>query len=160
MKATSFAGRIIPEPSKLLPTRALRHFTLYGLHWVRCLNTEPLHTQGPILTALLEKVQLTGGILTASDFAAYEPIVMPALKGSYKNRTVYTSHAPTSGPVLLHMLNLLESFNDEDDTNEGLRLHRFVETLKCEWASSYLDVFGGTERRSSSWLRGKVRLGL
>jgi gamma-glutamyltranspeptidase / glutathione hydrolase / leukotriene-C4 hydrolase len=87
--------------------------------------------QGPIANALIEKIHATGGILTAADFASYTPLVKPALKGSYKNRTVYTSQAPTSGPVLLHMLNLLEKF-DMNEANQGLRLHRFVEVLKCE----------------------------
>lgn len=87
--------------------------------------------QGSILSALLDKIQITGGILTAADFTGYTPIVQPALKGLYRNRTVYTSHAPTSGPALLLMLNLLERF-DPKDTDEGLKLHRFVETVKCE----------------------------
>ena len=87
--------------------------------------------QGDILNALIEKVHVTGGLLTADDFIGYTPLVKPALKGSYKNRTVYTTQAPTSGPVLLHMLNLLERF-DTSNADEGLKLHRFVETLKCE----------------------------
>lgn len=87
--------------------------------------------QGSILDALLNKIQATGGILTAEDFTSYIPLVKPALKGSFKNRTVYTSHAPTSGPALLHMLNLLERF-ETTDADEGLKLHRFVETLKCK----------------------------
>jgi len=88
---------------------------------------------GRILEALLAKIHATGGILTAADFADYKPIVRPALKGSFKGRTVYTSHAPTSGPVLLHMLNLQERFSDTVD--ENLRLHRFIETLKFGFAA-------------------------
>ena len=87
--------------------------------------------QGSILSALIKKVHATGGVLTAADFIGYTPLVKPALKGTYKNRTVYTTHAPTSGPVLLHMLNLLERF-DMSGADEGVKLHRFVETMKCE----------------------------
>ncbi|KAF8586707.1 hypothetical protein K439DRAFT_1659521 [Ramaria rubella] len=84
--------------------------------------------KGPILNALLKKIHENGGVLTADDFAGYTPKVTPALRGSYKNRSVYTTHAPSSGPVLLHMLNLLERF--DDDVDKGLKLHRLVETIK------------------------------
>ncbi|KAF8491258.1 gamma-glutamyltranspeptidase [Gautieria morchelliformis] len=98
------------------------------LHTIAEQGAEAFYS-GPIANALIEKIHATGGILTAADFAGYTPLVKPALKGSYKNRTVYTSQAPTSGPVLLHMLNLLEKF-DMNEANQGLRLHRFVEVLK------------------------------
>ncbi|KAF8586715.1 gamma-glutamyltranspeptidase [Ramaria rubella] len=88
--------------------------------------------KGPILNALLKKIHETGGVLTANDFAQYTPKVTPALQGSYKNRRVYTTQAPSSGPVLLHMLNLLERFDDNDDVGKGLKLHRFVETMKTK----------------------------
>ncbi|KAF8586708.1 hypothetical protein K439DRAFT_1659522 [Ramaria rubella] len=80
--------------------------------------------KGPILNALLKKIHETGGVLTANDFAQYTPKVTPALQGTYKNRRVYTTQAPSSGPVLLHMLNLLERFDDNDDGGKSLKLHR------------------------------------
>lgn len=46
---------------------------------------------------------------------------------------MYTTHAPTSGPALLHMLNLLERYDgfvSEGKTDIGV--HRFVEAMKCE----------------------------
>jgi gamma-glutamyltranspeptidase/glutathione hydrolase/leukotriene-C4 hydrolase len=89
--------------------------------------------KGQILEAMLKKVHKTGGILTAEDFLNYRPLIRPALKGTFRNRTVYTSHAPSSGPVLLHMLNLHEKF--ESTSNKGLSVHRFVETMKCKFIS-------------------------
>lgn len=88
---------------------------------------------GPILNAMLHKINITGGVLTETDFADYKVIVQPALRGSYKNRTVYTSHAPTSGPVLLFILNLHEQF--DETTDNSLSLHRYVETLKFGFAA-------------------------
>ncbi|KIJ49346.1 hypothetical protein M422DRAFT_161129 [Sphaerobolus stellatus SS14] len=88
---------------------------------------------GKITEAMLAKIRATGGILTAEDFANYKPIIQPALKGTFKNKTVYTSHAPTSGPALLHMLNLYEKFEAKGD--KGLNLHRFVETMKYGFAA-------------------------
>lgn len=70
--------------------------------------------------------------MTLQDLADYEVKVKPALEGSYRGRKVYTTHAPTSGPVLLHMLNLLEQY--EDFVKEGrtsLNMHRVIEIMKC-----------------------------
>ena len=89
--------------------------------------------RGPIADALLKKIRETGGIMTQADLDNYSVRVQPALKGSYRGRTIYTTHAPTSGPVLLHMLNLAEMF--EDFVEEGrtpLNMHRLVEIMKCE----------------------------
>jgi gamma-glutamyltranspeptidase / glutathione hydrolase / leukotriene-C4 hydrolase len=79
---------------------------------------------------MLKKIHEEGGILTAEDFSNYKPIIKPALKGTFKNRTVYTTHAPSSGPVLLHMLNLHEKF--ENTSDKGLTAHRVVEVMKCK----------------------------
>lgn len=87
---------------------------------------------------MLRKINITGGVLTKTDFGNYKVIVQPALQGSYKNRTVYTSHAPTSGPVLLFMLNLHEQF--DKTTDNTLSLHRYVETLKCKYAFSFMQL--------------------
>ena len=66
------------------------------------------------------------------DLANYNVIIQPALAGSYRGRTVYTTHAPTSGAVLLHILNLLERFDFLKEGRSVLNVHRFVEALKCE----------------------------
>lgn len=102
---------------------------------------------------MLQKIHKTGGILTADDFANYKPIVKAALKGNFKNRTVYTSHAPSSGPVLLHMLNLHEKFDNNAD--HGLNVHRFVETMKCK-APSYLCSFCSFLNWNISWFCSQV----
>ena len=87
---------------------------------------------GPIADALIKKIHETGGIMTQEDLASYEVRVEPALKGSYRGRTIYTTHAPTSGPVLLHMFNLAEMFDDfVEGERTPLNVHRMVEIMKC-----------------------------
>ncbi|KAF9461274.1 gamma-glutamyltranspeptidase [Collybia nuda] len=88
---------------------------------------------GPIADSLVRKVQSTGGILSHADLRNYTVKVSRALEGTYFGKKVYTSHAPTSGPVLLHMLNLLEGFDVKERT--GLFTHRVVETLKFGFAA-------------------------
>lgn len=95
-------------------------------HWVS------VALQGQIADALIEKIHQTGGIMTREDLESYEVHVRPALQGTYRGRKVYTPHAPTSGPVLLHMLNLMEHYEDLSDGRTPLNSHRLVEAMKCE----------------------------
>ncbi|TFK89119.1 gamma-glutamyltranspeptidase [Polyporus arcularius HHB13444] len=86
--------------------------------------------KGPIADAIVDKVKATGGILSHEDLENYQAIVRPALQGSYRGRKIYTPHAPTSGPVLLHMLNLMEHYPDlVHDGRTLLNVHRFIEAM-------------------------------
>lgn len=69
--------------------------------------------------------------MTQSDLEGYRVKVEQALVGSYRGRKVYVPHAPTSGPVLLHMLNLLERYDLPGEGRTGLNTHRLVEAIKC-----------------------------
>ncbi len=71
--------------------------------------------------------------MAQEDFDNYAVNVQSALKGSYRGRNVYTTHAPTSGPVLLYMLNLLERYEDfVEEGLTGLNAHRLLEIMKCK----------------------------
>ena len=70
--------------------------------------------------------------MTHEDLASYAVEVRPALQGTYMGRKIYTTHAPTSGPVLLHMFNLLERFDLMGEGRTGLNVHRVVEAIKCK----------------------------
>jgi gamma-glutamyltranspeptidase/glutathione hydrolase/leukotriene-C4 hydrolase len=71
--------------------------------------------------------------MTHEDLEKYTVKVDDALQGTYHDKIVYTSLAPTSGPILLHILNLLERYNLVGEGGRtGLNIHRFVEALKCE----------------------------
>lgn len=82
---------------------------------------------------MIDMIQKTGGIMTLEDLENYKVRVAPALQGTYRGRKVYTSHAPTSGPVLLHMLNLLEQYDLAGEGRTALNTHRLVEVLKCKY---------------------------
>ncbi|KAN0090856.1 Gamma-glutamyltranspeptidase [Tylopilus felleus] len=92
--------------------------------------------KGPIADSIIRKVHETGGILTHADLEKYTVKVERALKGTYHDMKVYTSHAPTSGPVLLHMLNLLERFDLVGEGRTPLNVHRIVEAEKCKFMCS------------------------
>lgn len=46
----------------------------------------------------MRKARLEGGILSHTDLEGYSVKVDRALQGTYRDKKVYTSHAPTSGP--------------------------------------------------------------
>ncbi|RDB16957.1 Gamma-glutamyltranspeptidase 1 [Hypsizygus marmoreus] len=89
--------------------------------------------KGPIADSIVRKVRATGGILSHADLEGYSVKVARALEGTYRGRKVYTSHAPTSGPVLVHMLNLLEKYDIAE--RNSLTIHRVIEILKFGFAS-------------------------
>jgi gamma-glutamyltranspeptidase / glutathione hydrolase / leukotriene-C4 hydrolase len=70
--------------------------------------------------------------MTNTDLLNYSVIVEPALKGTYLGRKVYTTHAPTSCPVLIQMLNLMEHYDLIWEGPTGLNSHRTVKAQKCE----------------------------
>ncbi|THH02088.1 hypothetical protein EW026_g744 [Hermanssonia centrifuga] len=92
--------------------------------------------KGPIAESILARIRDTGGIMTQDDLSNYEVKVQPALEGTYRGRKIYTTHAPTSGPVLLHMLNLLEKYEDfAADGRTSLNVHRLIEIIKFGFAA-------------------------
>lgn len=88
---------------------------------------------GDMARSIVRSVQDAGGVLTLDDFARYEAKVERAFEGTYRNRTYYTTQYPSGGPVIAHLLNVLETYDDYvDEGRTGLATHRFVEALKCE----------------------------
>lgn len=88
--------------------------------------------QGPLADSTVKTIKKAGGILSHKDLANYKANIAPAITGRYRNRTIYTTDAPTSGPVLIHLLNVMEGYDLEEQGRTGLNVHRFVEALKCE----------------------------
>lgn len=89
----------------------------------------------------MNKIQETGGILTHEDLQNYSVIIRPALQGTYLSRNVYTTRAPASGPVLLHMLNIMEHYDLSEEGMTGLNVHRLVEAIKCNCSrTTFLSV--------------------
>ncbi|KAK1236345.1 hypothetical protein PQX77_000423 [Marasmius sp. AFHP31] len=89
--------------------------------------------KGIIADSLVKKIQDSGGIVSKADFENYTVDVYQSLVGSYLGKKVYVPKAPTSGPALLHMLNIAEHYNFTE-RNE-VNTHRLVEALKYGFAA-------------------------
>lgn len=97
-------------------------------------NGPGIFYEGEIAKSLVEKVQSKGGILTLKDLKDYKAKVSSALEGSFQGKKVWTTNAPTSGPVLLSLLNILEGFpnyfSKKDGLHSGLNNHLLIESMK------------------------------
>lgn len=83
-------------------------------------------------TAIVSKVQERGGVLTLDDMATYKAVVREAAAGVWQDRRVFTTPAPTSGPVLLSMLQVLSLYKNwiRDGIQSGVNMHRLIESMK------------------------------
>ena len=90
---------------------------------------------GEIADAIINMIRAEGGIMNYEDLANYEVKVSRALEGTYRGQKIYTTHAPTSGPVLLHMLNLMEKYDLPAEGRTDVNVHRLIEAMKCEPSS-------------------------
>lgn len=89
---------------------------------------------GEMARSIVDEVQRRGGILTLEDLDNYKVRVAPAIEGKWRGRKVWTTPAPSSGPVLLSMLRILGLWGDSFATRpawlSSLSAHRLVEALK------------------------------
>ncbi len=111
---------------------------------------------GEIADAIISRIRAEGGIVTHEDLANYEVKVSRALEGTYRGRKVYTSHAPTSGPVLLHMLNLMEKYDLPAEGRTNVNVHRLIEATKCK-PSLLGELSVISDFSNNSWLCCTVR---
>ncbi|GAA5977199.1 hypothetical protein JCM10908_004892 [Rhodotorula pacifica] len=92
--------------------------------------------EGEIADAIVRTAQATGGILTHDDMKAYRAVVRPAEVATYRGRKYYTGSYPSGGPILQHLLNVLDGYeNYAEEGRTGLGVHRFVEALKFAFAA-------------------------
>lgn len=89
---------------------------------------------GEIAKSLIKTIQSNGGIMTLDDLQSYRPVIRPTVHTYYNGRKVTTCSEPTSGTVLLSILNLIERFQFKVDGLNGLNVHRLVEAFKFGYA--------------------------
>ncbi|KAI7891678.1 gamma-glutamyltransferase [Mucor mucedo] len=91
--------------------------------------------EGPIAESIVNTITKNGGILTLEDFKNYRAIERPVVNTTYNGHIVHTTSAPTSGPILLNVLNLIEPYQFSVDGPTGLNYHRLIEALKFGYAA-------------------------
>ncbi|KAH9470700.1 hypothetical protein MJO28_003471 [Puccinia striiformis f. sp. tritici] len=86
--------------------------------------------EGEIAQQLVDTINREGGKASMEDFTAYTPIVDRAINTTYHGYNIWTTRPPSSGIILLHMMNILERYSLHDHPRTELSEHRFIEALK------------------------------
>jgi gamma-glutamyltranspeptidase/glutathione hydrolase len=95
---------------------------------------------GDIADATIRALRERNGTMTHADLANYSVVVREPLQLQYRGFTVTTSPAPTSGSVVLSILNTLSGYDDvASDANLNLTTHRFVEAMRFAYGQVRCD---------------------
>ncbi|XP_078664724.1 glutathione hydrolase 1 proenzyme-like [Branchiostoma floridae x Branchiostoma belcheri] len=90
---------------------------------------------GPIAESVVTAAHNTGGVITAQDLADYQALRKPTLNTTYKSSYILTTPAPSGGPSLLSILNIMEGYNlTEKDSTKAVTYQRLVEAFKFAYA--------------------------
>ena len=84
---------------------------------------------GEIAESLVSLVQRRGGILSLEDLEAYHAIPLQPLESWYRGRQILSFPPPSSGPVIIEALNILEGY-DLGNHMTGDGVHLLVEAMK------------------------------
>ncbi|CAF4335218.1 unnamed protein product, partial [Rotaria sordida] len=90
---------------------------------------------GELSDKIVKEIQDRGGIITKQDLVDYDIDFQEALSIDLNSSiTAYTTHAPTSGPILTFILNILQGYhaheNDlQQSTTASLFYHRLIEAF-------------------------------
>ncbi|KAJ2910121.1 hypothetical protein GGI21_001192 [Coemansia aciculifera] len=120
--------------------------------------------RGRIAASLVKAVRSNGGILTTHDFADYAPVERTPIETYYHGRRVITGSPPTSGSILLNMLNVVEGYTLAMDGRTAVNYHRIVEAMKFGAAQrtslgdpSFVDIAANVTRQISKQFAGQIR---
>ena len=96
--------------------------------------------EGDIAQSTVDTVRTAGGILNTNDVSVLDDVALtcqlkdyrarsyPAIHQTFHGKTIYTTSAPSSGGVLLGLLNVLEPYDMGQMT--PLNTHRLIEAMK------------------------------
>ncbi|KAJ2822939.1 hypothetical protein IWW50_003998 [Coemansia erecta] len=120
--------------------------------------------KGRIARSLVKTIRDKGGILTTDDFASYKAVERKPIETYYHGRRVITGSAPTSGSVLLNMLNVAEGFTLALDGPTAVNYHRIVEAMKFGAAQrtllsdpKFVDISANITRQISKKFSSEIR---
>ena len=92
--------------------------------------------RGDTARMIVTDMQAHGGIVTADDFARYQPTVRKPLHGAYRGYDIITMPPPSSGGIaLIEMLNMLEPADVKSlGWHSSQEVHTIVEVMRRAYA--------------------------
>ncbi|KAG5877461.1 hypothetical protein JTB14_024994 [Gonioctena quinquepunctata] len=90
---------------------------------------------GSLTKDFVKDIQDHGGIITLEDMANYRPKWKTPVHGKYHDLELFSAPAPSSGPLLLYMLNILDGFINLEEPFSLTNYQRKAETLKFAYGT-------------------------
>lgn len=90
---------------------------------------------GPIAHATVRQIQRSGGIMELSDLQDYKSEETQPLSIDYRDFRLFTTGAPSSGPVVLSIMKTIEGYHDMGHSaGVNLSTHRINEAMRFAYA--------------------------
>ena len=91
---------------------------------------------GSTARSMLQAIRNHGGNMTERDLMSYSVVRRTPRQVQYRNYTLTSTVAPSSGSVLLNILGVLNNYDDffSNISTRGLDTHRMVEAIKFGYA--------------------------
>ena len=86
--------------------------------------------KGPIAKAMINAIRASNGSMTLEDLKEYRVLSRRPIKITYRDFIVHGCSVPTSSPVVLSALNILEGYGVTSKEEHGLRIHRMDEAAR------------------------------
>jgi gamma-glutamyltranspeptidase/glutathione hydrolase len=91
--------------------------------------------QGKTADALVAEMERGGGLITHQDLESYESIWREPVKGRYRGDTIWTMPPPSSGVLIIEILNMLEPFDVGTlGFGSAALVHRMIEAERRAYA--------------------------
>ncbi|RFU24183.1 hypothetical protein B7463_g12156, partial [Scytalidium lignicola] len=88
--------------------------------------------EGEIANATIAAIQKSNGTMTLEDLKSYHIALRKPISINYRNYTLYSTGAPSGGPVGLSILKIMEGYNTS--LNE-LNIHRLDEAMRFSYGA-------------------------
>ncbi|MBI2935877.1 MAG: gamma-glutamyltransferase, partial [Chloroflexi bacterium] len=97
--------------------------------------------KGSIAKMIGEDFKKHGGIMTADDFAAFQPIINSGLKGKYRGYDIVTTAGPNGGVTFMQTLKILEGFDLKGMGHNSVEYcHVLAEAMRLAWTDRFCYV--------------------
>ncbi|XP_041361317.1 glutathione hydrolase 1 proenzyme-like [Gigantopelta aegis] len=94
---------------------------------------------GQLTDSIVSAISKAAGVMTADDLHSYSIVTRDVITTSFQKSIVATMPAPSSGPALLLMLNILDGYNwTKKEVNKSLTYQHMVEAFKFAYAQRTL----------------------